>query len=88
MKNLNKIRTAKFVARNVVATSVSFCVASVIQQNVAIDKPADKAKLAIGSMALGAMVADKSREYVDNTIDAIVQQWNEIKEKDALKTND
>lgn len=81
MSSINKIATAKFVVSNVVAGSVSFCVSSIIQQNVAVEKPADKAKLYVGSLALGAMVADKAKEYTDNSIDAIVQAWNEIKEK-------
>lgn len=80
MDTPTKIKTTKFIARNIVATSVSFCVGAIIQQNVAVEKPADKAKLAIGSFAIGAMVADKSKEYVDNTVDELVSAWSDLKQ--------
>lgn len=80
----NKLSLAKSAANIIVGSSVSKVINDVIKNNTDVETTADQAKVAIGSVVLGCMVADHAKTYVHKPIEAVAD-WFESRK--ATETN-
>jgi hypothetical protein len=61
----------KLVIRNLVGISVSYAVSAVISGNLNPTKTRHKVQAYIGAVTVGAMVADRARDWIDKEVDEI-----------------
>lgn len=80
---MSKINHVKLASKIVVGFSTSFVVANALRNNIIPDNSTQKVMLFIGSVVVGALVADHAENYVMKMIDENVAAWNEK----AAKTN-
>jgi hypothetical protein len=80
---MSKIDIAKTATKLVVGTSVSFIAKQVIQNNVTPETTVQRAETIVGSLVLGAMIAQAAEKYTDAQIDQLVDGWNKLKTKIA-----
>jgi hypothetical protein len=78
---LSKFDVARLVIPSIVGLSSGFTVRSVIA-NTASDPESlkEQAKLAVGALTIGGMVAAQARQYTDGWIDGIEETWNKFQE--------
>jgi len=76
---MSKLSLIKSAANIVVGSSVAKVVNDVIKNNTDAETVADQAKIAVGSVVLGCMVADHAKAYVHKPIDAIAQMLEDRK---------
>lgn len=82
-------RVTKTIARNVVGISVSYAVSAALAGNLNPTKTRHKVQAYIGAMAVGAMVADRARNWIDNEVDEIFDIYARFKEtQKPLETPD
>lgn len=83
---MSKLDLAKLAARTIVGISTSFTVKQVIANNLNEPESAYEAfKMGCGCVMVGAVVAESAREYIDETFDAGVRVYNEVKARQAAK---
>lgn len=82
---INKLAVAKNATQIVVAHCVGATIGTIINQNTHVETTAEKAKIAVGSYTIGAMVAMKSEAYVSDRIDSLVRTWKKANEKTEQK---
>lgn len=81
MSMSEKIKIAKFVAQIATTVGVSKVVRDIITLNTTVETSADAAKVAIGSLVIGGMVAEHAHEHVNSRIDGAVS-WYESRRTD------
>lgn len=74
-----KIETAKTVANLIVARSVGFTVASIIQSNTPVETKIQKIEVQIGAHVLGQMVASSTSTYVNKQVETVYALCARIK---------
>lgn len=70
---MSKLGIAKLVINYTVGASAGFCVSSVIANSIEPENTEEKIKVVVGSMVIGSMVAQQSRQYVNNIVDDAVE---------------
>lgn len=83
MTREQKIGFAKMLLRTIVGTSTASVVSTVIQNNVESDKKKDKVQAYIAGVSVGAVVADKTRDWSDKMVDDIVGIFDKKTEENA-----
>lgn len=82
-ENVTKTSIAKTVAKTVVGLSSGTVVHKVIQNsNTGEESTRERVQFAIGSYALGAMVAECAEAWTDRQIDRYIETWKKITNKD------
>lgn len=76
---MDKIALVKKIAKPVVGFSVSFAVANIVRNNVLPKNRLQQVEILVASIVVGAMVAEYAEQYVQKTIDSLVETWNEFK---------
>jgi NAD/NADP transhydrogenase alpha subunit len=79
----SKLDIAKSVASNVVQWSTSFTVGAIVHATCPTASKAQKAKMVIGSYALGAVAAEKTGDFIVREIDDLVALVKKAKDKSA-----
>jgi len=74
---MSKTEIAKCVVSVVVGSGTTKIVSAVIRNNVSPEKITDKVTIAAGSVVLGLMAADATKNYTDAKIDEAVAWWRE-----------
>lgn len=72
---MNKIDLTKTIVSTVVGAGSSKIVHTIIRNNVDPQTAVDSVTVAAGSLVLGSMVADATKKYTDDKIDALVSWW-------------
>ena len=80
---MNKTKIAKIVVKNVVGWSTSFTVANALRNNVNPSTPIEQIEVWVGSVAVGAVVAEATEAWSSKIIDDITAAWTSSKEKKA-----
>jgi hypothetical protein len=75
---MDKIQIAKKVIRLIVTTSVSGTIVTMIHAGTPTSSKLQKAKLYIGAIVVGQLVADKAGDWTDAQIEAIVKAYKEL----------
>lgn len=75
--NFQPLAVAKFAVSAVVMSGTTKVVSAIISNNTSPEKITDKVAIASASWAIGGMVAEKTKEYTDKTIDDIAEFYNE-----------
>lgn len=75
--NFQPLAVAKFVASAVVMSGTTKIVHSIISRNTTPEKITDTVTIAAASWAIGGMMAEKTKEYTDKTIDDIAEFYHE-----------
>ena len=78
---MSKIELAKKAATFVVGGSVSFTVANALRNNTNPTNTVQKLEVAVGSVAVGMMVAKKAEAFTEAQIDELVTWWNDTFKK-------
>lgn len=76
---MNKLELVKAATKFVVGTSVSFCAANVIRNNVTPTNVLQSAEVVVGSIAIGVMVAEQAESWTDKKVDAIHDWYVQFK---------
>lgn len=76
-KIMNKIELIKTATNIVVGSGVVKISHSIIRNNVRPENVVDQATVIAGSIVLGQMAADASKNYTNAKIDEIASWWNE-----------
>ena len=71
---MNKLELVKAATKFVVGSSVSFCAANVIRNNVNPTNILQSAEVVVGSVAIGMMAAEHTETWTNKKIDA-VHDW-------------
>lgn len=79
---MDKIAATKKVVRFVVSVGTAKIVHQIIKSNSSPANSIDQVSMAVGSMALGGLVAHHSAQYSDKMIDDIVKAWNDFRNSD------
>jgi hypothetical protein len=74
---VDKIAVTKNVTRFVVGASVSRCITALVSNNNAPENRVQQAQVVVGSMVVGAMVAERAKDWTDRQIDEAVDFYNE-----------
>lgn len=69
----SKTQIAKSVASNVVQWSTSFTVGAIVHATCPTANKTQQVKMIVGSYALGAVAAEKTGDFIERQIDAIVE---------------
>jgi hypothetical protein len=80
---MQKLEIAKTLASAVVAASVSKVVSTIVKNNTDVESTTDKIAVVTSSYVLGAMVADRAKDYTDARIDEAAKWYREHIKKDA-----
>lgn len=76
---MTKLGFAKLAINVAAGMGVSKVVNDVISNNTNIDSTEDQIKVAIGSVVIGSMIAEKASEHVNAKVDAIAGIWKNRK---------
>ena len=76
---MTKKDITKAIVCNVVGFSTSFTIANLIRRNLDTDSKLQNAEIWVGSVVVGAMIADRAREFVSTEIDEIDEMITSIK---------
>lgn len=79
--SMKKIDIAKNLVSLIVGAGTSKIVSAIVSNNTNPESVIDKVTVTSGSLVLGAMVADLSKQYTDAKIDRIVELVNENRQK-------
>ena len=78
---MNALEIAKAAASMVVGIGTSKIVHSVIDNNVDTVTVVDKVTVAAGSIVIGSMVGEATKKHLDTQIQAVVDKYHSIKNK-------
>ena len=78
---MTKLAVAKLVINVAAGMGVSKVVNDVISNNTNIESTEDQIKVAIGSVVIGSMIAERASEHVNAKVDAIHAIWTNRKDK-------
>lgn len=85
---MDKIATIKLVAQAVVGTGAGKIVKDIIKANTNAESKVDVVTYAAGSIALGGIVAEASKDYVGKKIDGLVESVEKAKAKAREKAEE
>lgn len=74
---MTKLELTKTVVNIVVGTGTTKIVSNIIKNNTNAETITDTVTMAAGSVVLGSMAADASKEYTSDKIDKIADWWHE-----------
>jgi hypothetical protein len=80
---MTKLGIVKLVINVAVGIGVSKVTNDVISNNVNVESTEDQIKVAIGSVVIGSMIAERASDHVNAKIDTITKIWTDRK---ATKT--
>lgn len=79
---MSKLDMIKLGSRLIVGISTSFTVKSVIANNLQDpESTAEACKMAIGTVMVGALVAEAARGYIDEIVDSGAEIVQKVKDK-------
>jgi hypothetical protein len=81
----SKTEIAKITVSTVIKYSTSFTVGAIIHAVCPTTSNAQKAKMMIGSYAIGAMVADRVGAYTETQIDEVIDAIDKIKNAENIE---
>ena len=76
----DKLTIAKLIANTAVGIGASKIANDIIRNNTDIETTADAAKVWVGSVVIGSMVAEHAKEHASTKIDNAVAWWESRKE--------
>lgn len=74
-----KLHYIKLAANFVIGASVSKVVKDIISFNTEAESPIEQIEITVGSLAIGMMVADYTKEWTDTKIDFVAEQLDSMK---------
>jgi hypothetical protein len=77
---MSKLAIAKLVINVATGMGVSKITNDIITNNTTVETTEDQIKVAIGSIVIGSMVAERASEHVNTKVDKIVEMWQGRKE--------
>lgn len=81
--SVDKLAIAKQAATIIAGAGVSKCVNDIVVNNTTIETGADSAKVWVGSLVLGSMIAKAGSEHVAERFDSIVSVVRSARDKRA-----
>jgi hypothetical protein len=79
----DKLYIAKMIANTAVGISATKVANDIIRNNTDIETTADAAKVWIGSLVIGSMVAEHAKDHAGAKIDKVVNWWESRKTEDT-----
>lgn len=76
---MNKTIIAKKVVRFVVAVGSGTITKSIIENNVRVTRIDQQVSVAVASVAIAGVVAEKTGDHTDRMIDELIAGWNDFK---------
>lgn len=76
---MTKIDLTKRIVALIVGFGTKQIVVAIIRNNVSSEKVTDKIAIEAASWVLSALVASKAKEYTDQIIDELIDQWYKLK---------
>lgn len=83
---MNKIEAAKFVTNLIVGAGVTKITSDIIKNNVQPENIKDQVTVFAGSFVLGSMAVKASKDYTSSQIDAIVEFFRKLKNRNQEET--
>lgn len=83
---MNKLATAKLVARVIVGAGTTTVTKSIIQNNVTPSNKIELISVAVASVVIGSMASEATKSHTDAKIDSFVAAWNNSKSTDDTVT--
>lgn len=74
---INPLSVTKFAVSAIVGSGTSKILGAIIRNNVTPEKVTDQVAIAGATFVVGAMVAEKTKEYTDRQIDEIAAWYQE-----------
>jgi len=82
---MTKTDITKAVVRNIVGYTTSFTIANLIRRNLQTESTIETVEIYVGSVVVGAMIAESAQKYVDKEIDDLTAAWKSM--KTTMKAN-
>jgi hypothetical protein len=79
------IDAVKLTLKVVTGLGVSKVVSDIITNNTTIITAADQVRVYVGSAVIGAMVAEHTGDFIDDTVDKGVTSYNAVKDRQNAK---
>lgn len=77
---MTKLELLKAVVSSIVGIGTTKIVKDIISNNVEIDTPVNQVTVVAGSVVIGAMAADATKEYTDAKIDEIAALFKSMRD--------
>lgn len=78
---MNKLEITKTAVSTIVGAGAAKIVHAIVQNNIEPEKTADKVAVTSGSVVLGMMTADMTKQYTDAKIDQFAALVNQLRNK-------
>ena len=78
---MNKLELTKTVVSTIVGAGAAKIVNAIVQNNIEPEKTTDKVVVTSGSVVLGMMTADMTKQYTDAKIDQLAALVDQLRNK-------